>query len=70
MFEPIRCKAYTLCPMAVEENTVTMQMPPSCINPGMVMYSGKCNPGQALYCIQDFYGDFSDPLVKRDEVCM
>ena len=70
MFEPIRCKTYSLCPMAAESKAVTKEMPPSCINPGRVKHGGECNPRRALYCIQDFYGDFSHPSVKKDKVCM
>ena len=68
MFEPIRCKAYTLCPMAVEERAVAMVTPPSCISPAN--QKGACDPGRALYCIQDFYGDYMDPKMDGDRVCL
>ena len=69
MFEPIRCKAYSLCPMAVEERALTMETPPSCISPGAANQEGACDPGRALYCILDFYGDYMDPEMNRDKVC-
>ena len=56
--------------MAVEERAVTVETPPSCISPSIANQEGACDPGRALYCIQDFYGSYMDTEMESDNVCL
>ncbi|XP_045190136.2 uncharacterized protein LOC123547250 [Mercenaria mercenaria] len=71
LYEPIRCKAYSVCPSAIQiSEDVSRETPESCIDPTeVVAHSGTCRPFVALRCLQDVNDAATGTTKDRNATC-